>query len=176
MNYFELVSKYKDCPELLPTRATERSAGYDLYVAENCFVPSYNVLIQNMFSMFNRPVSIDLASLADITKTKGIRPTLVSTGVKCHLDDDKFLMLSLRSSTPLKYWLVLANSVGIIDSDYWNNSSNEGEIFLQVINFSPVGIELHKGDCIGQGIILPYYAVTGDEAGGTRTGGFGSTT
>ena len=70
---------------------------------------------------------------------------------------------------------MLANGVGIIDYDYYGNESNDGHIFFQIINFAPFRIELHKGDRIGQGIILPYCITEDDEAGGTRTGGLGST-
>lgn len=83
--------------------------------------------------------------------------------------------LSVRSSTPLKYWLILANGVGIIDADYYNNPDNEGHIYFQVINLSPVDIQLKRRDIIGQGIIHKYEITDGDEANGIRNGGFGST-
>lgn len=105
------------------------------------------------------------------------KPTLVPTGIKCELDLDTYLELSVRSSCPLKYGLFLANGVGIIDSDYYNNPSNEGEIFFQMINLTPFPIRLQKGDIIGQGIIKQYFQ-TFDEVGPStlRMGGFGSTT
>jgi dUTP pyrophosphatase len=55
----------------------------------------------------------------------------------------------VRSSTPLKYWLIMANGVGIIDADYYNNPSNEGEIFLQFINLGPYPVLIQKGECVG---------------------------
>ena len=66
-------------------------------------------------------------------------------------------------------------SVGIIDGDYYNNPDNEGHIFFQMINFSPVPIILKKGDCIGQGIIKPYLKTEDDNTIDLREGGFGST-
>jgi dUTP pyrophosphatase len=72
----------------------------------------------------------NLEQMANFTKTTGARPTLVSTGLKCKLDPGTYLELSVRSSTPLKYWITLANGVGIIDKYYYNNISNEGEIFF----------------------------------------------
>ena len=100
---------------------------------------------------------------------------MVSTGLKCYLDPNTYLELSVRSTTPLKYWLVLANGNGIIDADYADNSENEGEIYLQLINLAPFDIKLQKGDCIGQGIIKPYFITANDRAEGERVGGFGST-
>ena len=115
------------------------------------------------------------SAVAKITKKTGAKPTLVPTGIKCKLDPDTYLELSVRSSSPLKYWLILANGVGIIDADYYNNSDNEGEIYFQIINFSPYSITLHKGDTIGQGIIKHYLLAEDDAASGERVGGFGST-
>ena len=116
-----------------------------------------------------------LEEMAAFTKNNSIKPTLVPTGVKCQLEPDCYLELSVRSSTPLKYWLILANGVGIIDADYYNNPDNEGHIYFQVINLSPFDIQLKRGDIIGQGIIHKYEIADGDEANGIRKGGFGST-
>ena len=117
----------------------------------------------------------NLDQMAALTKTAVAKPTLVPTGIKCQLDEGTYLELSVRSSCPLKYWLVLANSVGIIDSDYYNNEDNEGHIYFQMINFSPFSIRLLRGDCIGQEIIKPYLITDDDTANGKRKGGFGST-
>lgn len=68
----------------------------------------------------------------------------------------------------------MANAVGIIDADYYNNPDNEGEIFFQLINFSPIPIIIQKGDYIGQGIIKKYIKTEDDVAEKERIGGFGS--
>ena len=186
---FELVNEFADQADLLPTRATENSAGYDFVVARDIVVPSY----KKMFSAWSKDLSIDmimeianqlspgedpyvgLQYAAKLTEKYNARPTLVPTGVKAYLPEGTFLQLSVRSSCPLKHWLILANGVGIIDADYYNNESNEGHIFFQMINLFQYDITLHRGDKIGQGIILPYYLAEGDAAAATRTGGFGST-
>ena len=118
-------------------------------------------------------VSMDL--MAQFTKQTGFKPTLVSTGMKCKLDPDTWLQLSVRSSSPLKYWLMMCNGIGVIDADYYNNPDNEGEIFFQIYNLSPFNIQIKKGEAIGQAIILPYDVTEDDVVGGERTGGFGST-
>lgn len=64
----------------------------------------------------------------------------------------------------------------IIDADYYNNRDNEGHIYLQIINLSPVDIEIKKGEFIGQGLIHYYITTEDDCATGDRIGGFGSTT
>lgn len=83
-------------------------------------------------------------------------------------------MLAIRSSTPKKKSLMLANGVGIIDSDYYNNPDNEGHIMFQVYNFSDEPVVIYKDDKIGQGIFMPYLT-TGDVVKTQREGGFGST-
>jgi dUTP pyrophosphatase len=118
---------------------------------------------------------ITLEELAEMTKATKAKPTLVSTGVKCYMDARNYLELSVRSSTPLKYWLILANAPGIVDADYANNPDNEGEIFFQIINLSPFNIQLHKGDIICQGIIKTYDKIDDDTSTAARDGGFGST-
>lgn len=189
MAKFEKVKRFADQDITLPERKTERSAGYDFEVAEDIIVPSYLTLYKQLETEAFKDVELmdilfdpsklktvyTLAEMADLTKLTKAKPTLVPTGVKCKLESDTYLELSVRSSCPLKYWLILANSVGIIDSDYYSNPDNDGEIFFQMINLSPCDIQLKKGDIIGQGIIKPYLKTEDDAAQGDRLGGFGST-
>ena len=84
-------------------------------------------------------------------------------------------MLCNRSSNPFKKGLVLANSVGIIDSDYYNNPDNDGHIMYAFYNFFDKELEIKKGDIIGQAIFCRYYKVEDDTIESQRTGGFGST-
>jgi len=182
MAKFEVVSKYAAQGIQLPKRATTQAAGYDFEVAEDIIIPCEATHHDRIFDAFYDPVEdnlkqvLTLDELADITKKLKAKPTLVPTGIKCKLDSGTFLQLSVRSSCPLKYWLVLANGVGIIDADYYNNPDNEGHIYFQIINLGPYDVQLHKGDKIGQGIILPYLTVDGEEAPTEeRKGGFGST-
>lgn len=174
MAYFEVVSKYSNSNIKLPERKTANSAGYDFEVAEDIIIQPYNYHMSNMTEAM--PYKLyDLAEMAEKTKFLQAKPTLVPTGIKCKLEKDTYLELSMRSSSPLKYWLILANGEGIVDADYYNNPDNEGAIFFQVINFSPFPIRLRKGDIIGQGIIKNYRTTINDKATGLRTGGFGST-
>ena len=185
MPKFEKVSKFAEVDISLPQRKTAESAGYDMEVAEDIIIPSYHKIVNMLkdivspYAAFEdggiSPRIFTLDEMAKITKTFNAKPTLVSTGMKCQLDPGTYLELSVRSSCPLKYWLIMANSVGIIDADYYNNPDNEGEIFFQMINLSPFDIQLKKGDIIGQGIIKPYLTTEDDIASGERMGGFDST-
>ena len=115
---FETVSRFENSEiNLIPTRKTEASAGYDMYVAEEIVVPSWiDSFIQMDTEEYQPPHTLE--EMAKLTKELKCKFTLVSTGVKCQLEPDTYLELSVRSSTPLKYWLVLANSVGVIDESY----------------------------------------------------------
>ena len=174
MAKFEKVSRFENIDLPLPVRKTSQSAGYDFVVAEDIVIPPYADLFERIKSQPN-PYTKSLEEAAAVIKEAKAKITLVSTGMKCKLDPNTYLELSVRSSCPLKHWLVLGNSVGIIDADYYNNPDNEGEIFFQIINFAPFPIKLHRGDAIGQGIIKPYLITEDDNATGERTGGFGST-
>ena len=177
MAKFEKVTKYADIELDMPVRKTSESAGYDFVAAEDYIIPSLWQMSAEAINAW--PVEpnefVTMEMMAKFTKESGFKPTLVSTGMKCQLDHGSFLQLSVRSSSPLKYWLMLANGVGIIDADYYNNPDNEGEIFLQIYNLSPFNIQIKKGEAIGQGIILPYGVTEDDVVMGERIGGFGST-
>lgn len=187
MAKFEIVSRFQHADLALPERKTAGAAGYDLAAAENIIIPPAKQLIEalqeeaeiyaekgNLYTRLDDYLTLE--ELCHITKSINAKPTLVSTGVKCQLDPGTYLELSVRSSTPLKYWLIMVNGVGIIDADYYNNPSNEGEIFLQFINLGPYPVLIQKGEAIGQGIIKSYGVVEDDAAAGMRFGGFGSTT
>lgn len=179
MARFMKVSRFENDETLqLPTRKTVGAAGYDFMVAEDTIVPSWLSNMGRVRGAYSADdIILNLNDIASLMKEYKAKPTLVPTGIKCELDLDTYLELSVRSSCPLKYGLFLANGVGIIDSDYYNNPSNEGEIFFQMINLTPFPIRLQKGDIIGQGIIKQYFQ-TFDEVGPStlRMGGFGSTT
>ena len=133
MAKFEKVSKFAEVDINLPIRKTIDAAGYDMEVAEDIVIPpffkSYDLMKENM-GEYDENTIFSLDHVANITKSLKAKPTLVSTGMKCYIEPDHYLELSVRSSCPLKYWLILANGVGIVDADYYNNPDNEGEIFF----------------------------------------------
>ena len=175
MAKFEKVNRFKDVDLVMPERKTAASAGYDFEIAEDVELPSYSSLMSTLINKSWGQNTFTLEALSALTKDSKAKPTLVSTGMKCNLANDEYLELSVRSSCPLKNWIILANGVGIIDADYYNNPDNEGEIYFQLINLSPFNIKLKKGDRIGQGIIKKYICTEDDRATGQRQGGFGST-
>ncbi len=145
---FEIAKGYEDKGINLPERKTKYSAGYDMEAAEDVVIPSFK---------------------------KGNNPTFIKTGVKAYMGDNEYLMLANRSSNPKKKGLILANSVGIIDKDYYENPDNDGDIIFAFYNIKEEDIEIKKGEVIGQAIFMPFLVADNDNAEGIRTGGFGST-
>ena len=118
----------------------------------------------------------DFASAADVDIASG-ECVLVPTGVKAYMQKDEVLLIYIRSSTALKKRLMLMNSVGVIDADYYGNAENEGHIYIPLYNYGKESVHIAAGERIAQGIFTHYLTVDGDAAGrGTvRAGGFGST-
>lgn len=116
---------------------------------------------------FFLPFDMELAPMKTI---------VIPTGIRARIDEGWMLMIAPRSGLGFKYRFRLDNTVGIIDSDYYN-ADNEGHIKIKLTNESLEGrtISLKKGTAFAQGIFLPYGVTYDDEAVGKRTGGFGST-
>lgn len=129
--FFMLVSNYTDA-NLLPKRSTAASAGYDFVVAEDTIVPSY-YKTSNKF-MINLPEEClnmySLEEVSKLTKEYNFKPTLVPTGVKAYIPKNEYLQLSVRSSCPLKNWLILANGVGRLLKNFKNIGAKIIKIFF----------------------------------------------
>lgn len=98
----------------------------------------------------------------------------IPTGIRCKIDDGYVLQIYPRSSLGFKYQMGLLNTVGIIDSDYYN-ADNEGHIIVGVINRGNKDLVINKGDRFVQGIFYKYYLASEQDNKQQRRGGFGST-
>lgn len=99
----------------------------------------------------------------------------VKTGVKATFPEDIALLLLNRSSNPKKKGLELANGVGLVDADYYNNLDNEGEIAFAFKNIKSEPVTLQPGEKLGQGMFVSYFTTIDDNVEKERQGGFGST-
>ena len=97
------------------------------------------------------------------------------TGVRVKMVKGWVLMCYPRSGLGFEYRLQLNNTVGIIDSDYYNNEDNEGHIMIALLNYGKETVSLEKGERVAQGIFSKYLITNDDDATGIRTGGIGST-
>lgn len=99
----------------------------------------------------------------------------IPMGVGVELDEGWMLLCVPKSGLGFKYYTRLANTVGVIDGDYFF-AKNEGHIHLKIRNESyNKTLFVNSGDKIMQGIFVPYGITYDDDATGERTGGFGST-
>lgn len=172
---FEIVSKYGNQNINVPARQTKNAAGYDFEATADFKLPSIwklNFLKILKSIRQNEPLTDDDYSMAN----SDLKPLLVPTGIKAFMEPNEVLILVNRSSGPLKRHLILPNGIGVIDADYYNNDANEGEIFVQLINFGVRDYVIKKGERIAQGIFMPYLTATNEvHATKKRVGGFGST-
>lgn len=100
----------------------------------------------------------------------------VPTGVRCRMENGWVLQIFPRSGLGFSYRLQLNNTVGIIDSDYYD-SDNEGHIFIKITNDSNEGkvLDLPAGSAFAQGLFIPFGITDDDEVTAIRNGGLGST-
>ncbi len=145
---FEIAKGFENAGINIPVRKTKYSAGYDIEAAEDTVVPSFK---------------------------KGMNPTLIKTGLKAYMQPDEYLKLCNRSSNPKKKGLILSNSIGVVDSDYYENPDNDGHIMFAFYNIKDEDVEIKKGECIGQAVFEKFLVTDTDNAEGERLGGFGST-
>ena len=131
----------------LPARATKGSAGYDF------------------FSPFALPEGLDVGE-----------SLIFPTGIRCKMNEGWVLVICPRSGMGFKSGVRLANTLGIIDQDYYY-SDNEGHIMIKLINESTIAkkLDINSGTAFCQGILLPYGIAENDSADAVRNGGFGST-
>jgi dUTP pyrophosphatase len=159
--YEEIQGIYEDLK--LPERATDGSIGYGFFA----------------------PFNFDLKPGEEIKFPTGIKveldPHLIimtvdQDGVSLPLCVYEWLGIYPRSGQGFKF-LRIANTVGVIDFDYYNNSSNEGEIWIKLRNESVDKIfEISKGQEFCQGIINLSLRTSNDKSTGIiREGGLGST-
>ena len=116
----------------------------------------------------------DLASNVDMTVAPG-QVTLVPTGLVIAVPEGHVLGVFARSSTPLKRGLMVANGVGLVDSDYRGPAD---EIKIEVVNFTQAPVQIRRGDRLAQGVILSFVRADWQEqaeATAPTRGGFGST-
>ena len=144
---FELID---DMNGELPIKSTIHSAGVDFIASQEIVIPAF--------------------------RFKG-EATLVPTGLKAFMPKNECLLIFARSSLPVNRGLIMSNGVGVVDSDYYKNSKNEGHILLEFNNLKNKHLTIKKGERIGQGIFykVPKVSYGVRLKGDKRGGGFGST-
>lgn len=162
---FEVCKGYEDKDINLPVRKTRYSAAYDLEAAEDTIIPSiWKIVFNNIKKFISGDKNYD-----------EIKPTFIPTGLCSYFGEDEVLIIANKSSFPLKKGLVMSNSIGVIDSDYYMNENNYGHIMLTYYNFSFKDTIIKKGEPAGQAYFQKFLIADNDNACDIRKGGFGST-
>lgn len=164
---FEFVSKNEQLNKLPPFLTEDKMASEVMdWVKNNLKLPTRSTA---------NAAGYDFILPVDVTIPAG-KQVVIPTFVKAQLDFDKVLELYPRSSYGIKKGLSLANTVGVIDSDYYNNQDNEGHILVCYKNNTNTDVTLSRGDKFVQGVIKQFFVVEDDAygQGDTRVGGIGS--
>ena len=114
----------------------------------------------------------DIFSPVNVTIPVGCS-AMIWTDVKVKLDDRQVCLLNVRSSMG-KIPVMLANTQGWVDADYYGNEGNDGNIGLNLLNLGKKPYEIKAGDRIGQAMIVNFCTFD-DDVDKVREGGFGST-
>lgn len=131
---------------LLPKRSTVHSAGYDIFIPE------------------------------DVTIAPHTFSKLIPLNIKAYMEPDEYLGIVIRSSlATTKGKLRISQGEAIIDADYADNPTNDGNIGLMFRNDDDKPFVFKKGDRCAQGVFKKYLITDDDDANGVRDGGFGST-
>lgn len=153
--------------EFISTEQARKDFGKDLSIAEPK-LPKRGTKLAAGYDIY-APYNIILAPGEEIN---------IPTGLKTYMQPGEVLMAFPRSGLGFKYYCRLANTVGVIDGDYYNNSNNEGHMFVKLRNEGNKEMVIKQGEGMCQMIFMPFLLVDGDSFGNgeERKGGFGSTT
>ena len=146
---FEVVEdkhrKHPDVEIKIPQRGTKNSAGYDICTPVKIVIPPHGI------------------------------SEAIQTDIKAYMLEDEALEIYPRSSLGFKKGLMLINTVGIIDSDYYSNKDNDGNIGFKLKNLTDKEVTVEAGEKIMQGIFKKYLKADDDNVNEERIGGIGST-
>lgn len=117
----------------------------------------------------------DIYTPVDFVLAPG-RTMIIPMDIKVSMEEDEVLLLYVRSSVGIKKHVVLTNGTGVIDSTYYNNPDNDGNICGAFTNLGKATHEFKAGDRIMQGVFVKYLTTDDDKPlNAARTGGVGST-
>ena len=115
---------------------------------------------------FSSPISITIQP-----KSKEV----IWTDVKSYMQEGEVLILDVRSSIGIKKGLMLANTIGVVDMDYFSNINNDGNIGICLYNMTDEPVHIEQFERIAQGIFIPFLVSDNGNTEEERKGGIGST-
>ena len=147
--------------------------GFEVVKDEFRFYPNCEIVLPTRGTKHSAGYDIYAPVTFEIPPHQEIK---VMTDVKAYMQEDEVLLLTVRSSIGIKKHLMLSNTIGVIDSDFYSNESNDGNICLALRNMSNEYVKIEKGERVCQGIFVKYLTIDNeDENLKVRSGGIGST-
>lgn len=122
-----------------------------------------------------RSAGYDFFATQDVVICPGEK-ALIWTNIKAYMPENEALFIFVRSSIAIKKNLMLANSVGLIDSDYYSNLDNDGNIGICLFNRGNTVVKINQCERIAQGVFMPFLKADSGNSDAVRVGGVGSTT
>lgn len=118
----------------------------------------------------------DIYALEDKTIMPGTKVEF-ATDVKVYMQEDEVFKLYPRSNQGIKHDLMLANTTGVVDMDYYSNPTNDGRFTIVIRNLGNENYYVKKGDRIAQGVFEKFLLADHDRNKilPQRQGGTGST-
>lgn len=117
-------------------------------------------------------IAYDFYSPVD-TVINPMQSVMIWTDVKAKFNTDEALLINVRSSMG-KFPIMIANTQGWIESDYYSNPDNDGNIGVRLFNLSTEPYFIKAGDRIAQGMFIKYLEADNGNTTQERVGGFGS--
>lgn len=157
------------------------ACGVDQRVVWDINYPSFSDYLKNVYNKIQLPVRKTKGSAGydfncpfeiNIDPEKKVK---FPTGIKAKMSEGVVLQVHIRSSLGIKHDLYITNTTGIIDSDYYNNTNNEGDIIISITNNGVHHYVTESHKAVAQGIFMKYETTEDDRADGERIGGIGST-
>lgn len=156
----------------LPKRSTSKSAGYDIYVIHPKvfeFLMNTNMQARTLDDVWKAVVEAN----EKVVKCNKNGVIVLPTALKAYMQDDEFLLTTVRSGSGIKNGIQQANPPSVIDADYFENKDNDGHIYFAIRNN---GLRFDKPVMrIAQGVFMKYLIADNDNAKNIRIGGIGST-
>lgn len=150
---------------------TPRARGFEP-VRKECRVNGEEVMMP--IRATKHSAGYDFFCPIDLTIEAG-KAEIFWTDVKAFMLDEEMLIGVVRGSVGNKRELMLANTVGIIDADYYSNPDNDGNIGMKLRNLSDHTVKVHRGERVVQCIFVPFLVADNCNTDRERTGGHGST-
>lgn len=147
--------------------------GFEIVKDEFRKHPNVNIKLPQRGS--SKSAGYDICTPIDITIPPNGITDAIQTDLKVYMQDDEVLLIVPRSSLGFKKGLMLINTIGVIDSDYYENPDNDGNIRFKLKNLTDKEVTIKAGERIMQGIFVKYGTVDNDSCTTERIGGIGST-